>query len=133
MELSKQAAEKSNYIDKIQLKYEKLKEIYNEKEFDDLIDLTNNKYREMVNDENEVYQEQKNELEDFKQKTEKKIENIKEKNKLQIEKKKLELENYKFEKYNNFLLEKKKKFNEFKNHFSDNQVCNENLKSQILL
>ena len=128
LELSTQAIEKSNYIDKIQLKYEKLKEIYNENEFDELIKLTNNKYNEMINDESELYQDQKNELEDFRQKTDKKIENIKKKNELVVEKEKLKLENYKFEKYNNFLIEKKNKFNEFKNNFSDNQVCNDNLK-----
>lgn len=130
IELELDAEKKNNQINRIQLKYKTLKEIYNENEFDVLIDLAQKRCDEMITDEMENFKEQKKELESFKQKTDQKINNLKEKNQLTVQKKKIELNNYKLKLYNEFLEKKKKKFNEIKQSFSDNKVSNDNLKNK---
>lgn len=114
----------------IKLKYECLKdEIYNDKGFDELIEIAKKKNEEIMNDELENYKEQKKELEDFKIKSEKRIENIREKNDCEIRKKFLELKNYKYNEYNKFLMEKEERFKELETNFSGKQTSSENLKN----
>ena len=114
----------------IKLKYECLKdEIYNDKGFDELIEIAKKKNEEIMNDQLENYQEQKKELEDFKIKSEKRIENLREKNDCEIRKKSLELQNYKYNEYNKFLMEKEERFKELKTKFSGKQTSSENLKN----
>ena len=130
MDIELDTNKKKNIINRIELQYKILKEIYNEKEFDELIDLAQKRCDEMIIDEMENYKEQNKELESFRQKTNQKIDNLKEKNKLIIEKKKIELNNYKLVLYNKFLEKKKSQFNDLKKIFGDNKVCNDNLKNK---
>ena len=130
MDIELDTDKKKNIINKIELQYKILKEIYNEKEFDELIDLAQKRCDEMINDEMEHFKEQNKELESFRQKTNQKIDNLKEKNKLKIKKKKIELNNYKLVLYNKFLEKKKRQFNDLKKIFGDNKVCNDNLKNK---
>ena len=103
------AKNKSNEIEIIKLKYECLKdEIYNDKEFDELIDIAKKRKDEIINDELEDIKEQKNDLEDFKKQSKKRLDNLKEKNNAEIQKKQIELQNHKLREYNKLLLEKKK-------------------------
>ena len=113
----------------LQLKYECLKdEIYNDKGFDELIDVAKKRKEEIINDELENFKEQKKELEDFKKNSEKRIETIREKNDCEIQKKFLEIQNYKYNEYNKFLMEKEERFKELKTKFSGQQTSSENLK-----
>ena len=127
-----QAKEQNNKIRRMQLKYECLKDdqIYNDKGFDELIEIAKKRKDEIINDELKDFKEQKDELEQFRKKSEKRIENLREKNNCEIQKKNLELKNYKYTEYNKYLLEKEKMFNEFKKNFSANQLSNENLKNK---
>ena len=130
-QMCEDAKNKSNEIEIIKLKYECLKdEIYNDKEFDELIDIAKKRKDEIINDQLEDFQEQKKELENFKNQSQKRLDNLKEKTNVEIQKKQIELQNHKLREYNNLLLEKKKKFNDFKNKFSVNPVSNENLKNK---
>jgi len=129
-ELKLQSDKQNNQINRIQLKYKTLKEIYDEKEFEELINLAQKRCEEMINDELNNYEEQKKELGKFRQKTKQNIDNLKEKNNLTIQKQKIELDNYKLELYNKFLEKKKNKFIDFKLSFSDNKVCKDNLKNK---
>ena len=114
----------------LQLKYECLKdEIYNDKGFDELIDIAKKRKDEIINDELENFKEQKKQLEKFKINSEKRIENIKAKNDCEIQKKFLELQNYKYNEYNNFLIEKEKRFKELKTKFSGKKTSSENFKN----
>ena len=118
----------------IKLKYECLKdEIYNDKGFDELIEIAKKKNEEIMNDELEYYKEQKQELENFKIKSEKRIENLREKNDCEIRKKSLELQNYKYNEYNKFLMEKEERFKELKTKFSGKQTSSENFKNIEIL
>ena len=126
---AEEAKQKKNEIEIIKLKYECLKDkIYNDKEYDELIELAKQRKDEIINDELENFKEQKKDLEDFRKKSEKRLKNIQEKNSCDIHKKFLELQNYKLEEYNKFLLEKKKMFEDFKTKLSIKTVSNENLK-----
>lgn len=129
-ELSIDAAQKSREIERISLKYKILKEIYDEKQIDELIKLARNRCDEMIIEELTNYKEQKNELENHRLKMKQKIDNMKEKNSLDIQKKQIELSNYKLEQYNKCLLGKKNRFNVFRNISSNNQAFNEKLKTK---
>lgn len=130
-QMCEDAKKKNNELEIIKLKYECLKDkIYNDKEFDELIDIAKKRKDEIINDELEDIKEQKNDLEDFKKQSKKRLDNLKEKNNAEIQKKQIELQNHKLREYNKLLLEKKKKFNDFKNKFSGNPVSNENLKNK---
>lgn len=130
-QLAKECQEKSNEIASIELKYKYLQnKVVNDKEFDELIKLVEQRKNEIINNELEYFQEQKDELNNFKQETEKRLSNLREKNNLEIQKKQLELKNYKILHYNKLLLEKKKLINDFKNVFSANSVSNQNLKNK---
>lgn len=130
-ELSKDAQKKSNEIASIELKYKCLQNnVYNDKEFDELIKIAKQRQEEINNDEIDNLKEQKNELQEFEQQTQKRINNLREKCNLEIQKKFFELKNYKLVEYNKFLLEKRKLFNDFKDKFSTNQISNENLKKK---
>ena len=130
-QIFKEAKNKSNEIEIIKLKYELLKDnIYNDKEFDELLDLAKQRKEEIINDELEQFKEQKNEVENLKQQSHKRLTNIQIKNESEIQKKKIELQNHKLREYNKFLLEKKKNFNDFKNKFSANPVSNDKLKNK---
>ena len=130
-QMCEDAKKKNNELEIIKLKYECLKDkIYNDKEFDELIDIAKKRKDEIINDQLEDFQEQKKELENFKNQSQKRLDNLKEKNNAEIQKKQIELQNHKLREYNNLLLEKKKKFNDFKNKFSVNPVSNENLKNK---
>ena len=130
LELSIDATKKTREIDRISLKYKILKEIYDEKQYDELIELAKTRCDEMIIDELANFKEQKNELEKHRLKIKQKIDNMKEKNSLDIQKKQIELNNYKLEQYNKSLLEKKNRFNIFRNISSNNQKFNENLKAK---
>lgn len=130
MDIELDSNKKKNTINRIELQYKILKEIYNEKEFDELIDLAKNRCDEMIIDEMENYKKQHKDLQNFIQKTNQKIGNLKEKNNLIVQKKKIELNNYKLDLYNKFLEKKKSKFNDLKKIFADNKVCNDNLKNK---
>lgn len=130
MDIELDSNKKKNTINRIELQYKILKEIYNEKEFDELIDLAKNRCDEMINDEMENYKKQHEDLQNFRQKTNQKIGNLKEKNNLIVQKMKIELNNYKLDLYNKFLEKKKSKFNDLKKIFADNKVCNDNLKNK---
>ena len=130
LELSLDTTKKSREIDRISLKYKILKEIYDEKQFEELIDLANKRCDEMIIDEIVNYKEQKKELDNHRLKTKQKIENMKEKNSLEIRKKQIELYNYKLNQYNRCLLEKKNRFNIFRNISSNNTAFNESLKAK---
>lgn len=132
MDIELDSNKKKNTINRIELQYKILKEIYNEKEFDELIDLAKNRCDEMIIDEMENYKKQHKDLQNFIQKTNQKIGNLKEKNNLIVQKKKIELNNYKLDLYNKFLEKKKSKFNDLKKIFADNKVCNDNLKKKKL-
>ena len=122
---------KENEIKRIELKYKCLKDqIYDDKEFDELIEIVTKRKDEILNDEIESFIEQKNELEKLKKNSEKRIEYEKDKKDCQIQKKFIELQKYKYTEYNKYLLEKEKMFNEFKNKFSVNQLSNNNLKNK---
>ena len=122
---------KENEIKRIELKYKCLKDqIYDDKEFDELIEIVTKRKDEILNDEIESFIKQKNELEKLKKKSEKRIEYEKDKKDCQIQKKFIELQKYKYTEYNKYLLEKEKMFNEFKNKFSVNQLSNNNLKNK---
>ena len=129
-ELSIDATQKTREIDRISLKYKILKEIYDEKQIDELIKLARNRCDEMIIEELANYKEQKNELENHRLKMKQKIDNMKEKYSLDIQKKQIELSNYKLEQYNKCLLEKKNRFNVFRNISSNNQTFNEKLKAK---
>jgi len=129
-ELSIDATQKTREIDRISLKYKILKEIYDEKQIDELIKLARNRCDEMIIEELANYKEQKNELENHRLKMKQKIDNMKEKYSLDIQKKQIELSNYKLEQYNKCLLEKKNRFNVFRNISSNNQAFNEKLKAK---
>ncbi len=125
------ALQKSNHIKLIELKYECLKDnIYNDKEFDELIEIAKKKKEEILNDQLDNIKEQRIDLENFEKNSKKKLENLKEKNDLEIQKKQFELKNYKLIEYNKLLADKKKLFEEFKKKFSGNQLSNENLKNK---
>lgn len=125
------AEQKSNHIKLIELKYECLKDdIYNDKEFDELIEIAKKKKEEILNDELDNIKEQRIDVENFEKNSKKKLENLKEKNDLEIQKKQFELKNYKLTEYNKLLADKKKLFEEFKKKFSGNQLSNENLKNK---
>jgi hypothetical protein len=130
LELSIDTTKKSREIDRISLKYKILKEIYDEKQYDELIELAKTRCDEMIIDELANFKEQKNELEKHRLKIKQKIDNMKEKNSLDIQKKQIELNNYKLEQYNKSLLEKKNRFNIFRNISSNNCKFNENLKAK---
>jgi hypothetical protein len=130
LELSIDATKKSREIDRISLKYKILKEIYDEKQFEELIELAKTRCDEMIIDELVNFKEQKSELEKHRLNTKQKIDNMKEKNSLDIKKKQIELNTYKLEQYNKYLLEKKNRFNIFKNISSNNKAFNENLKNK---
>ena len=130
LELSIDATKKSREIDRISLKYKILKEIYDEKQFEELIELAKTRCDEMIIDELVNFKEQKSELEKHRLNTKQKIDNMKEKNSLDIKKKQIELNNYKLEQYNKCLLEKKNRFNIFRNISSNNKAFNENLKNK---
>ena len=130
LELSIDATKKSREIDRISLKYKILKEIYDEKQFEELIELAKTRCDEMIIDELVNFKEQKNELEKHRLNTKQKIDNMKEKNSLDIKKKQIELNNYKLEQYNKCLLEKKNRFDIFRNISSNNKAFNENLKNK---
>jgi hypothetical protein len=122
---------KENEIRRMELKYKCLKDqIYDDKEFDELIEIVTKRKDEILNDEIESFIEQKNELEKLKKNSEKRIEYEKEKKDCEIQKKFIELQKYKYTEYNKYLLEKEKMFNEFKNKFSVNQLSNNNLKNK---
>ena len=127
---AEEAKRKKNEIEIIKLKYECLKEkIYNDKEYDELIELARQRKDEIINDELENFKEQKKDLEDFRKKSEKRLKNIQEKNNCDIQKKFLEIQNYKLSEYNKFLMEKKKMFEDFKTKLTNNKAKNENLKN----
>lgn len=129
-----QALEKSNSIKLIQLKYECLKDkVYNDKEFDELIEIARKRKEELINDELENVMEERKEVENFEKSSKKKLENLKERNNLEIEKKRFELKNYKLAEYNKLLENKKKLYDNFKNKFSANQLSNEKLKNNEIL
>ena len=108
-ELKIEALSKSNTITLIELKYDCLKDnICNEKEFDELIEITRKKIQDVIHDELDNLKDQKEELEDFEKKSKKNLENLKEKNDLEIQKKQFELKNYKLIEYNKLLEDKKK-------------------------
>lgn len=130
LELSIHAAKKNREIDRISLKYKILKEIYDEKQFEELIELANKRCDEMIIDEIVNCKEQKKELDNHRLKTKQKIDNMKEKNSLEVRKKQIELYNYKLMQYNRCLLEKKNRFNTFRNISSKNSAFNENLKAK---
>ena len=130
LELSIDATKKSREIDRISLKYKILKEIYDEKQFEELIELAKTRCDEMIIDELVNFKEQKNELEKHRLNTKQKIDNMKEKNSLDIKKKQIELDNYKLEQYNKCLVEKKNRFNVFRNISSNNKSFNEKLKNK---
>ena len=129
-----QALEKGNSIKLIQLKYECLKDkVYNDKEFDELIEIARKRKEELINDELENVMEERKEVENFEKSSKKKLENLKERNNLEIEKKRFELKNYKLAEYNKLLENKKKLYDNFKNKFSANQLSNEKLKNNEIL
>ena len=107
-----------------------MKEIYDENQIDELIELARNRCDEIIIDELANYKEQKNEIEKHRLKMKQKIDNMKEKYSLDIQKKQIELSNYKLEQYNKCLLEKKNRFNVFRNISSNNQAFNEKLKAK---
>ena len=86
LELSIDATQKSREIDRISLKYKILKEIYDENQIDELIELARNRCDEMIIDELANYKEQKNEIEKHRLKMKQKIDNMKKKNSLDIQK-----------------------------------------------
>ena len=125
-----EALQKSNTIKLIQLKYECLKDkVYNDKEFDELIEIARKRKEELINDELENVMEERKEVENFEKSSKKKLENLKERNNLEIEKKKFELKNYKLAEFNKLLENKKKLYDDFKKKFSSNPLSNENLKN----
>ncbi len=129
-----QALEKGNSIKLIQLKYECLKDkVYNDKEFDELIEIARKRKEELINDELENVMKERKEVENFEKSSKKKLENLKERNNLEIEKKRFELKNYKLAEYNKLLENKKKLYDNFKNKFSANQLSNEKLKNNEIL
>ena len=130
-ELKIEALNKSNAITLIELKYDCLKDnIYNVNEFDELIEITQKKTQDILNDELDNLKEQRQELEDYEKSSKKKLENLKEKSDLEIQKKQFELKNYKLIEYNKLMDYKKKMFEDFKQKFSANQLSNENLKNK---
>ena len=130
-ELKIEALNKSNAITLIELKYDCLKDnIYNVNEFDELIEITQKKTQDILNDELDNLKEQRQELEDYEKSSKKKLENLKEKNDLEIQKKQFELKNFKLIEYNKLMDYKKKMFEDFKQKFSANQLSNENLKNK---
>ena len=130
-ELKIEALNKSNAITLIELKYDCLKDnIFNVNEFDELIEITQKKTQDILNDELDNLKEQRQELEDYEKSSKKKLENLKEKNDLEIQKKQFELKNYKLIEYNKLMDYKKKMFEDFKQKFSANQLSNENLKNK---
>jgi hypothetical protein len=130
-ELKIEALNKSNAITLIELKYDCLKDnIYNVNEFDELIEITQKKTQDILNDELDNLKEQRQELEDYERSSKKKLENLKEKSDLEIQKKQFELKNYKLIEYNKLMDYKKKMFEDFKQKFSANQLSNENLKNK---
>lgn len=130
-ELKIEALNKSNAITLIELKYDCLKDnIYNVNEFDELIEITQKKTQDILNDELDNLKEQRQELEDYEKSSKKRLENLKEKNDLEIQKKQFELKNYKLIEYNKLMEDKKKMFEDFKKKFSANQLSNENLKNK---
>ena len=130
-EIYQEARKKTLEIEIIKLKYTLLKDnIYNDKEFDELIDLAKQRKEEIINDELEKFKEQKIEVDNLKLQTNKRLTNLKIKNESEIQKKRIELHNHKLKEYNKFLLEKKKNIFDFKNKFSANQVSNEKLKNK---
>ena len=86
MELSIDATQKSREIDRISLKYKILKDIYDENQIDELIELARNRCDEIIIDELANYKEQKNEIEKHRLKMKQKIDNMKKKNSLDIQK-----------------------------------------------
>jgi hypothetical protein len=130
-ELKIEALNKSNAITLIELKYDCLKDnIYNVNEFDELIEITQKKTQDILNDELDNLKEQRQELEDYEKSSKKKLENLKEKSDLEIQKKQFELKNFKLIEYNKLMDYKKKMFEDFKQKFSANQLSNENLKNK---
>jgi hypothetical protein len=130
-ELKIEALNKSNAITLIELKYDCLKDnIYNVNEFDELIEITQKKTQDILNDELDNLKEQRQELEDYERSSKKKLENLKEKSDLEIQKKQFELKNFKLIEYNKLMDYKKKMFEDFKQKFSANQLSNENLKNK---
>ena len=127
-EIMKAAREKSNEIELIKLKYESLNVIYNDKEFDELIDIATKRKEEIEKDELDNFKEQQNELADFRAKTSKNLKNLEEKNNLEIKKKQFELENHKLKEYSKFLLEKNENFINFRKKFAGSEISNEKLK-----
>ena len=118
-------------IKRLELKYKCLKdEIYDGTEYDELIDVAEQKKNEVINNELEYFKEQKKELEKFRENTDKKLQNLKYSNENEIQKKFLELQNHKLKEYNKLLLEKNKMFNDFKVKFSINKTSNEILKNK---
>ena len=99
-------------------------------EFDELIEITQKKTQDILNDELDNLKEQRQELEDYEKSSKKKLENLKEKSDLEIQKKQFELKNYKLIEYNKLMDYKKKMFEDFKQKFSANQLSNENLKNK---
>ena len=121
----------NNDIKRLELKYNCLKdEIYEGTEFDELIEIAEQKKNEVINNEIEYFKVQQKELEEFREKTNKKLQNLKSVKENEVQKKFLELQNYKFKEYNKFLLEKNKMFNDFKENFSVNKTSNDDLKNR---
>ena len=124
--------QKMNFdIKRLELKYKCIKdEIYDGTEFDELIEIAEQKKNEVINNELEYFKDQKKELEKFRENTDKKLQNLKYANENEIQKKFLELQNHKLKEYNKFLLEKNKMFNDLGDEFSKKKTSNEILKNK---
>ena len=85
------------------------------KEYNELIEKTKNQIEGVIKEKTQYIFSRKNEYEEEKNNFTKKIENAKEKINLEIQIKQFEFENFKLSKINEGLLDKKRKFDEFKN------------------
>lgn len=126
-----EANKRHNEVKIMELKYKCLKDqIYNDKAFDELINIAKKKKEEIIKDELEEFKQQKTEVEKYKKESERRLQNLKEKNNSEIQKKFIELQNYKLTEYNKLLIEKNKRYEEFRTNFSKKKVSNENLKNK---
>lgn len=98
------------------------------KEYNELIEKTKNQIEGEIKDKKQYIFSLKNEYEEEKNNFTKKIENAKEKINLEIQIKQFEFENFKLSKINEGLIDKKRKFDEFKNKCSEYNICSEKLK-----
>ena len=99
------------------------------KEYNELIEKTKNQIEGVIKEKTQYIFSRKNEYEEEKNNFTKKIENAKEKINLEIQIKQFEFENFKLSKINEGLLDKKRKFDEFKNKCSAYNLCSEKLKN----